>query len=419
MIPKINGSFKVASLVTVILLFSFFILGMPLDGHIGRFSVGSLGPLGDSNPVREESASRAVYVALIWGSLYIIAFWVFLRRIEYLKFAINSIPFYALFLVYLAASCAWSSQTSLGLMEIAQLAGSVALCSMIAIRYRHEPDSFVRHVALALGAAQLLSTLLILVAPSFGVAPNGRWAGMYGAPNYLGSLAFCSLWANVAVITILKPVRVRLFILFALASLANLWGTNSVTSIVSAAVMLVLIWFWPHFAGCGRTQSFNRIFVLLLGLIIISGYLFGLADSLIETLFSFCGRSVDLTGRGDIWHESFAAIGQYPIFGSGFGSKLTLVSIERLTDLHSSYVNTLYVGGFVGFTLLLLCLYQAICTVWQLGKKDIVMAQIIGPMLISIMVYNLAETAFFGPRSPIFIVFVSLIVLVRVVRHDP
>jgi O-antigen ligase len=418
MIHKHRGSFTIAALVTFILFCALFLLGMPLDGHLGRFSFGSFGSLGAVNPVRTGGGSREIYVALVWGSLYLISFWVFFQRIQYLRSIIKAIPFYILFLAYLGLSSIWSNKTSLGLFDISQLIGSGVIGAIIALRYRYVPDDFISHAALALGAAQLLSTVLILAEPSLGIAPNGRWVGMYGAPNYLGSLAFCSLWANVAVISILKPQRVHLFVLFALSSAANLFGTNSITSIWSSAVALGLLWVWPRLTGRGHTLPFNRVFLLLLGVFIVTGYLFGLFDFIIEALFSFSGRSVDLTGRLEIWGEAYAAIVQKPIFGSGFGTTFILRSIARLTDLHSSYITALFSGGFVAFTLLFLSLCQAINGVWQLGQEDTKTAHIIGPMLLALVMYNFTETALFDPRSSIYIIFVILIVLTRVVRRS-
>jgi exopolysaccharide production protein ExoQ len=416
MIHSRRGFTTFSDLVTYILFFALFLLGMPLDGQLGQFTGGTLVELGAINIAPAGEKSKKV-VALVWGSLYLISFFVLLRKNQTLKLTIKYVPFFALLLAYLTLSTGWSSDTGLGVFDICQIAGSTAMGIIVSFRYRYTPDEFVKHAAMALGSAQLLSTLLVIVAPSLGVAPNGRWAGMYTAPNYLGSLAFCSLWANIAVIAVLKPARVYLFILFALVSIANLWGTNSVTSIGSSLVTLSLMWFWPRLTGKECSPVYNNILLLVLILILVPGYLFGLLDAITEALFSFSGRSTNMTGRADIWREAFFAIEQKPIFGYGFGSTLALISVARLTDLHSAYIDILFSGGLVAFILIILCFFHAIRLVWRLSQWNMKMARILGPMLVGIITYNLTETALLNPRSPIFIIFTIIIVLVAAVKR--
>lgn len=405
---------KVSTLVTSLLFVALFILGMPLDGQLGQFSAGSMYVDGVQLDQSDAKITK-IFTMLVWLCLYLIAFFVLFFGKQNITITLRAIPFYLVFVAYLAITTLWSSEAVLGLFDLAQLTGSAAIGVVVAIYYRSRPYDLIKHVALALGAAQLLSTMLVLVVPSLGVAPNERWVGMYGSPNYLGSLAFCSLWANVSVIGFIKPRRASAYKLFALASLLNLWGTNSITSMGAAVIALGFMYWWPYLFGRGRAPVVNRIVLMSLCLIVFPGYLLGFMDPLIEGLFSISGRTSNLSGRAYIWEEAFFAIAENPILGHGFGSALKLQSIVRLTDLHSYYITTLFSGGLVGLALFALSLYQMFNSIIKSNYTVSNVPRIFVPIVLAILTYSLTETALFDPRSPTYIFFIIIIVLVRIV----
>lgn len=394
---------SVPVMITLIYVLALFIVGMPLDGKLGQFSVGSTG-----EPIAPEPGSgsaRALYVALVWGGFYAASVIFLFGRSANIVHAVRAMPFYLAFLCYLAMSTQWSSNPSRGLFDLAQLTGSVVLCFCVALRYRDNFEGWLLHTALALGAAQLLNFLLTLGFPSLTIAPNGRWAGVYGAPNYLGSLAFVSIWANLAALFLIRPKRWLIYLILAAVSTSNLAGTNSVTSIWCTAIALGLIAVWPILMATGRGAAVKRIALLIFLYVFVLLYMLGIADVLVEMLFSASGRTVNMTGRSAIWAEATTAIANKPILGHGFGTRLSIIAIERISDLHSTYMDILFSGGAIGLTLFGLALLQIAFAAWRWRNIKAVAIRALMPLLMAILFYNSAETALLDARSPILLLF--------------
>jgi O-antigen ligase len=406
--------FTYSNLVKALLFITLFILGLPLDGQLGRFSIGSM-YVGDgavpASAVEEISKTNTM---IFWLIIYLLAFLVFIRKSKHAYFLIKIIPLYLIFLLYLFMSTFWSTEPFNGVFELFQLLATTLVCSIIVFYYRNKPYQLIQHAALALGAAQFISFLLVVIAPSLAIPPNGRWVGMYGAPNYFGALAFCSLCVNAAVLRVLKPLSSRVNVLFVLVSLCNLLGTNSVTSALCACIALGGMFVWPYLFGPGPSAHKNQLLLALFCMFLALLYFVGVIDFLITEGLSSSGRSTNLSGRSEIWAEAISAISNNFILGHGYGTKPQLVSIPRLHDLHSSYLTILYSGGVVAFALFLLSLLHVARSIFLLNSIDLVLCRIVAPIFFTTLIYSISETALVRPRSPIFVMFILMILLIQI-----
>ena len=409
----LKKQFTYGLLVKIILFISLFVIGLPLDGQLGQFSAGSMydGSIGTQIQVVENTPK--INTGLLWGFIYFIAFIVFIRKSKNLHALVTSIPLFILFYTYLFITVFWSSSPMSGFIELIQLVASIVVSFTVIVYFKNSPFSLITNIAYAFGLAQLLSFILVIVAPDLSIPPNGRWCGMYGAPNSLGVLAFCSLWSNVAVVYLIKPMRTRLHIIFSIVSLINLIGTNSVTSLICSIIAIGGVFIWPHIIGKDTKVTLNRLLLILFSLSLVVFYSLGYLDSFFYDGISLAGRSSNLSGRSNVWAEALFAIYNQPLLGHGYGSQLQLVSITRLSDLHSFYITTLYSSGIVGLVLFCISQIQIIRSAFRLNIINAKLTRILVPMYIAVLVYNFSETALYGPRSPIFFILIMIMLLIQ------
>ena len=416
----IPTSYSYSVVAKCILFFSFFILGFPLDGQLGTFSAGSMYIEGEVLDVIADNKNEKIKLVAMttWGSLYILTFLLYFKRSGSVHNIFYTLPSFTVFLIYMFFSAIWAADTVRGVFEVSQLIGALVFIFFITRYYSGRFTILISHLAIAFGTAQLLSIFFVIALPHIGIAPNGRWCGVYGAPNYFGVLAFFSIWANVAVLKVIRPEKRNIFIIFSIVSIINLLGTNSVTSILCTLLSLSLMYAWPKLFLKNQRSRVNRAICVLLLMFIGLGFLFGVFDTLLESVLSSFGRTANLSGRSYIWGEAIYMIMQEPFLGHGFGSILTLAKIERLNDLHSFYITTLFYGGLVGLILFLFVVFEIVSNVMNTQVSSCDVKRIFVPVLIGILVYSVTETALYSARSPIYLVFIIAIVNLKFISQD-
>lgn len=404
-----RGYVTLAAVATALFVIALVIVGAPLDGQL-RFSDGSLGVAQRS---AHDLGGRGVYVAVAWGGLYLLSLTVVLYRPAYVSTLLSASPHLWFLLLYLSVSAFWSPDLGGGLLEASQLAGTLIVAGLAALRYRDSPDALVRHAAYALGLVQLLNLAVILVIPDVSVAPHtGRWTGIYGAPNYLGGLAFCAIWANAAAIVLRRQPRLpRLHAALLLISVINLLGTNSVTSVAATVAALCVMSVWPSLAA--TSNKLARPLAVLVGGIVMLAYATGLAKAVIEWALSLGGRTPNLTGRVDIWSEGSRQILDNPVFGHGLGAVPDLRAATSLTDLHSGYFTLAFHGGVIACAAFLCFMLPVLSQTAKSGR----MAAPLLALIVGVLLQNISESYLLSARSPSFLLFFSASILVLMRRQ--
>jgi len=293
-IPNILASLPAStfgfSAARVILFAGFALLGMPLSGVI---------PVPTDLGVEGEQPPDIIAVAVIWSVIYFLSGCLLLTRHAELLAIVQKQWSLVALLAWLGCSTAWSHDMLTGFLSFVQIVGSVVFGFMVGVWFKTRVTDYVRIVGWALSALVLVNFVAVVCVPESTIDLQGRWAGVTGNANYLGSAA------AVAVIYLAATYWIagRPWQRFAIAGVGILaaillWNTGSVTSSASAIAGASVLAFY----GCvSRTRveycppsPAKVLAVLTAGMIIIAAGGF-------HGFVSLAGKDATLTGRTHIW----------------------------------------------------------------------------------------------------------------------
>lgn len=190
---------------------------------------------------------------------------------------------------------------------------------------RYNLNEQLRLLAWALGIGAILSLILAIALPSYGVmgtsdfytsqevAHSGVWKGIYGHKNILGQ--FMSLGALVfffLTTSSRKYLWVK-WVGFCLCVSLLLLSTAKTALIVFLVTMAVI----PLYRALRWNQTFALAFFIVL--ILVSGAMATLFLNNAETILGAFGRDTTLTGRTLLWPAVLYKIWQRPWLGYGYG----------------------------------------------------------------------------------------------------
>jgi O-antigen ligase len=361
-----------------------------------------------------NSLNSAVAVLLL-AAIYGCAGWMLLKKP---KTAVSLLwqqwPL-LLFLMFIAASVAWSYNTGKVIMSFVHSVGVLLVALAAAVRYRTDPWLLPKQVGYVLGASMILQIGAVFLMPTYAIDWFGRWQGLTTHPNTLGALAISTVWANSAVLLGMPRDRQRwLHALLALLAALALVGANSVTSmLVSGSVVVVMyaltrqekggIIGWSLLiAGLG-----GIILSVLVGLLLLGKVLQW------DTLMGLFGRSGDFSGRTFIWADAIKAISQQPWFGWSFDGNAYLIKTTGMPYLsyHNGYLDLLVGGGVTA-----LCLFLLLLATWKrdLSRPSRLGHQILSfsvPFILALLISNLSESSLAAPRNQMWVICITLILL--------
>jgi len=220
--------------------------------------------------------------------------------------------------IIIAGSCfstVWSMDSVLTLERSIHLLGTTVIA--IYIGFNLPLTKILRTSATILGLLMVASLVVAVFYPSIGLVNYENtivWAGVFASKNTLG------FWAAVSVLLLvsicfwqISLLSKAFYLTLALASLVCLFFSESATSLLalcSAALVMVYL----HIAFSLRL---GLISMLVLAVMIVA--LAGLAFNFIDTA-QLIGRSGDLTGRGEVWAQTWKLILNKPWTGYGYGA---------------------------------------------------------------------------------------------------
>lgn len=291
------------------LLASLLLLLTVLQGTSFTLTLAVRSPLAGDLPV--------IVVTLLWMLMYLAAAVALVATsgLNWLTWLVR----YRLALILLVAgatfSSAWSVDTALTLERSIHLMGTTLLA--IYLGFALPLNRIVRSTAITLGLLMIASALAAWFMPTLGLEPyEGKlvWAGVMASKNTLGFWAAVSLLMLVSLIFWPLSRTRRLFLLCLIpAALACLYHSVSATSVLAlisgALVMLYLL--------IGRNLQLGLLSMAVLGLLLLA--LLVMAFSTIDTA-EMIGRSGDLTGRSEVWRQTWDLILQRPLTGYGYGT---------------------------------------------------------------------------------------------------
>lgn len=250
---------------------------------------------------------------VIWFVIYLVTFLLLAARWRYVVRVAARDKLLWILVGIALASVLWSDAPEITLRRSVALIGTTAFGVYLATRYKVGDQQ--RLVAWALAIAAVLSLLLALALPSYGVSSDiyaQGWRGVYSHKNQLGSI---------------MALSTLLFFLLALASRKRRWAacaglilslgliilSNSKTALVVCLVVLALL---PVYRAL-RWPITLAVPVITSAWLLGGGVVvWGLNNA--EAILGALGRDPTLTGRTELWSLVTTMILRRPWLGYGY-----------------------------------------------------------------------------------------------------
>jgi len=354
----------------------------------------------------------------LWGLLYALAFLglMFTHGINWISWLIR----YRILLVFLMLgtilSVSWSIDAQVSAERTVHLIGSTLIA--IYIGFTVPLLITLRIFAVVLAICILATIAAALGLPELGIEDyegSPVWRGVFNSKNDLG------FWAGVGVLlyvtlsdsthsTLLK----LLCFLMAGLCLAVLGLSQSATSLlamlIAGSLSLYLFIAIRFQLGFIRMAVMAVLFTAMIALVI----------SNIETA-ELVGRTGDLTGRGEVWRQTWKLILERPLTGYGYGSlwfptDATIWIQQSLTDftwvVFHAHNGLLQVASEVGMPLALIALLmvaqQLIEIFYCQYERQQVGVLFVLAFVTAFLISNFSEARFLVTRELFWIFFVAL-----------
>jgi O-antigen ligase len=251
----------------------------------------------------------------VWFGIYTITLLLTLRQWKQFIHVATKDKFILLLIAIALVSIVWSVEPQVTLRRSMYLAGTTWFGVYLATRYT--PSELVRLIAWTFSIGALLSLVLALALPTYGLMEyQGMevWRGIYRHKNLLGRL----MALNAIILLLLAPNNRRYrWVLWAVISLSLtlLLLSQTKTGLVIFLILLILL---PIY---GALQwSYTLMVPFLIVTVNVAGILaIWLLDNL-EPLVNLLGKDLTLTGRTDLWAAVINKIQERPLLGYGYSA---------------------------------------------------------------------------------------------------
>jgi len=341
--------------------------------------------------------------------------------------SVSAIPvLLVLLLGWCALSAAWSLEPSVTFRRAVLLA-IVSASAFIAVDTIGATRSLqlLRYMLAGIVIVNWLSILLIPqarhLANDFEPGVAGDWRGLYGHKNIAGAVC-----ANAAIIFFYFAVitRRRVDILFGLANLGFLIGTNSKSSLglLPIAILAGGVYFL-----CARNRLNRQI--VLIGALLAGSVVVAAVWTYWATLLPLLQDPDLFTGRSAIWQAEIAYIRDHPLLGSGFGTfaftgknspiyqYIDSSWIAGAASGHQGYLEVLVTIGIPGFVMaLLVLLVQAIGWFAQESRLNPGTKTLLFALFTFFFMHNFMETNFLQTDGTEWVTFLLVLAMLRTSR---
>jgi len=267
--------------------------------------------------VYQFSPSLEVVISLLWGLTYLMAFIGLVANfgINWITWLVRYRLLLSILLIGTAFSAMWSMDAALTTERTIHLFGSTLIAFYIG--FTIPLTRILSTTAIVLGLLVFCSIVVAFAMPSLGIENyEGRtvWRGIMTSKNTLGFWSVICILANLVLLAHLKRFEHKFLALLAIGlGLVALAFSLSATSLLALIVSTLVM---SYFAVSFRF-NLGLISTLVLGLLCAA--LVGFAFYNIDTA-ELIGRSGDLTGRGEVWEQTWKLIMDKPLTGYGYGT---------------------------------------------------------------------------------------------------
>lgn len=357
-------------------------------------------------------------ITLIWFAMYFVAMlglmltqginWIFwLMRYRFLLVILMIGTVFSIF---------WSLDQNISFERTVHLLGTTLVA--IYIGFMIPLNTILKVLAWTWALIMLLSVGFVLILPEVGIESYegaSVWRGILTSKNTLGFWA--AIGAMLYISFLNRPVGLASkfgLVLLALASLAILYLSHSATSLVSLIVAgSIAIYFFISIRfqlGFVRMVVLAVLFTTFIALILLN----------IDTS-DLVGRSGDMTGRGEVWAQTWKLILEKPATGYGYGtiwnpSDTTIWIQQSLTDftwvVYHAHNGFLQVASEIGLPLAgiaLLMIAQQLIEIFycQYQRQQPGVLFVLG-FALAYLISNYSEARFLVHRELYWILFIAL-----------
>jgi len=327
---------------------------------------------GSSDAALDGDTRTQVILALMYGSVAVFAF----AQFRWTAWLLLHSPALSLLLGFACVSPIWAETPDLVFRRAISLAGTSLFGVMLAARLSFSEQMRITRFVLRLAAVACL--MLFIVSPNHAMATDygtGSVRGIFPHKNLFGAAMALGLLAEWY--TTEEGQFARFTKAISLALMAGMLAiSRSVTSIITLAATLLLVWLFERFHQRYRIPL-PAILLFLAGLVVCF-VLFGMDTG---TFTELLGRSKDLTGRTDLWRSVGSMILARPLLGYGFsgfwsGASIESYAVENFvgwspTYSHNGYLEILLNLGVVGAALFLIFLWKGLTRVTRLAEEKL------------------------------------------------
>ena len=273
-----------------------------------------------NNPAYESPLARA-----LWYPAYLAILIMAVRCLpQVIRLAVFN-PILILCVVVCGLSFLWSIEPSISLRRAIAVLITTLFGLVLAARY--DWNGMVQRLAFVFGALAIVSFLIAIIMPKYGVMSEihvGAWRGAWIEKNYMGGFMAKGVIVMLCAFA-MRPDRAWIWLpLAALCLFLVLMSTSKTALLVSLIGIggFIALRIYRRYP----VLRFPLIYIILAGAAIITGMI-TLAP---EFTFALIGKEPTLTGRTDIWTGLITSIKQRPLLGYGYG-------VYWLDPLGSSY----------------------------------------------------------------------------------
>ena len=314
------------------------------------------------------------------------------------------------------ASIGWSIDPGISTTRVMHLVGTSIIA--IYLGFMVPLSTTLTVSAWVLGVILMCSVGAVFALPALGIESyegSQVWRGILTSKNTLG------FWAGIGVLLYIsqwsraQTGSGRVLCLFmTLLSLLCLYSSKSATSLLAMVVGgAVALYFYIAFRF---KLGFVRMVVMAMlftGLVVVAVLNINTAE--------LVGRSGDLTGRGEVWAQTWNLIWQKPLTGYGYGSiwnpnDATIWVQQKLTDftwvVFHAHNGFLQVASEIGLPLALLAVLMVVQQLieifyCQYQRQQLGVLFVLG-FVIAYLVSNYSEARFLVNRELYWIFFLAL-----------
>jgi len=356
--------------------------------------------------------------SILWLVLYFLAFLglMFSQGINWISWMVRYRILLVILLLGTIASVTWSLDVTLSAERTVHLLGSSVVA--IYLGFMVPLLTILRITAGVLAVIMVSSVAAAVGLPALGIESyEGQlvWKGVVNSKNSLGFWSAISVLLFFTLSDSVHTISARLMCwILALLSAGVLLMSESATSllamVVAGSLSLYLFLAFRFQLGFVRMAVMAVLFVGLVGL----------AVSNIDTA-ELLGRSGDLTGRSEVWRQTWKLIMQQPLTGYGYGAlwfpnEDTIWIQQKLTDftwvVYHAHNGFLQVASEIGLPLsvvaLLMVVQQLIEIFYCQYERQQVGVLFVLAFVITFLISNFSEARFLVNRELYWIFFIAL-----------